>query len=56
MWLMGKSQSRSRNVSLRYFMQVLAYCSYTNVKIRLGSLFSSDINMFMHVWKQIDLV
>lgn len=56
MWWMGKSQSHSRNVSLRYFVQVLAYCSYTNVKTRSGSLFSSGIDMFVHVWKQIDLV
>lgn len=26
MWLMGKSQSLSRNVSLRYLIQVLSHC------------------------------
>lgn len=44
MWLMEKSQSHSRNVSLRYFLQVLSSCIYKKVKITLGSLFFSDIH------------
>jgi len=50
MWLMGRSQSHSRNVSLRYIIQVLSYCIYKKVKIALGNLFFSDIHMLMHVW------
>lgn len=52
MWLMGKSQSHSRNASLRYFMQLFSCCIYKKVKITLSSFFF----ILMHVWEQIDLI
>lgn len=45
MWLMGKSQSLSRNVSLRYFIQVLSYCIK---KVTIASCSFSAIHRLVH--------